>query len=159
MALGIRFFLEESSERVIGELSVTTRLAIGHEMIKLYFTGRRIIVSHRSKVGAASIPATFMFGSIGGALSSLFGRGKKGNRKPRSEYPSPNKILASDKDNFSIFFDEIVRVDLTKSSFTNIIAILTGNDKFDFSCRSRFELILALFEYGLTSKLKVYRND
>lgn len=149
--------LDAASERVIGELQVVAPLPLGFERLTLFFTDRRMIVSHGGKVGAGSIPATFMFGSVGGALSSIFGR-KRGPRKPKSQYPSPSRILSSDKDNFSIFFDEVVTVELKQTLTTNTIAIHTRTDKFDFTCRSRFDLVLANFEKNLGPKLVITRK-
>jgi hypothetical protein len=150
--------LEKGDEKVLGEIAVTARLPMGFERLRLYFTDRRIIVGHLSKIGAGSIAPTFMLGSLGSALGGLFGR--KGSRqKTRSELPSPGRILASHSDNFSILFDEIVSVDLTRESFKNTIAILSKNDKFDFSSQSLFDHVVSLFENGLRDKLRVHKVD
>src|SRR5713101_3478202 len=104
--------MEKSSERVVGEIAVTARLPMGYEKLRFYFTDRRIIVGHLSKVSAGSVAPTFMFGSIGAALGSLFSRNKRVPAKSKSDSPSPGRILASHRDNFSISFDEIISVDL-----------------------------------------------
>jgi hypothetical protein len=152
--------LEEPLEEVIGDLPVSAVLPMGFERLTLYFTDRRIIVSHRGKVGAGSVPTTaFMFGPLGSAVSGLFGRGK--NRpeqaKSGSRYPSPGKILASVKDNFSILFEEVVSVELTKTETTNRIVINAKDDKYNFTCRLRFDHIQALLEKQLSQKLKIIR--
>jgi hypothetical protein len=149
--------LEKRDERVLGEIAVTARLPMGFERLRLYFTDQRIIVGHSSKVGAGSVGPTFMLGSIGSALGGLFGR--KGSRPKAASggYPSPGKVLASHSDNFSIMFDEIVSVDITRESYKNTIAILSKNDKFDFICQSRFDLLVSLFEAGLRDKLRVHK--
>jgi len=51
----VQVFLEESSERVVGDLPVIAHLQMGFERLTLYFTDRRIIVSRRGKAGAGSI--------------------------------------------------------------------------------------------------------
>jgi hypothetical protein len=148
--------LEKEDERVLGEIAVTARLPMGFERLRLYFTDRRIIVGHLGKVGAGSIAPTFMLGSIGSALGGLFGR-KRPPQKTKSGLPSPGRILASRSDNFSILFDEIVSVDLSRESFKNTIAILSKNDKFDFVSPSRFDQVVSLFENGLRDKLRVHK--
>jgi hypothetical protein len=149
--------LEKGDEQVLGEIAVTARLPMGFERLRLYFTDRRIIVGHLGKVGAGSVAPTFFLGSIGSALGGLFGR-KGSCPKTKSGYPSPGRILASYSDNFSILFDEIVSVDLTRESYKNNIAILSRNDKFDFTCQSRFDQVVSLFEKGLRDKLRVHKS-
>ena len=151
--------MEDSSERVVGDLPVVAHLTMGYEKLTLFFTDRRIVVSRRGKVGAGSIPITFIFGSFGSALSGLFGGGTRKALKKKARYPLPSRILASDKDNFSIVFDEVVRADLTRTPSTCNILILSRDDKFDFTCRSRFDHIRSLLETALGSKLTVHHKD
>ena len=151
--------MEDSSEQVVGDLPVAAHLTMGYEKLTLFFTDQRIIVSRRGKVGAGSVPATFMFGSIGSLFSGLFGGRTKKPLKDRARYPPPSRILASDRENFSIIFDEVVRVDLTQTPSTCGILILSRDDKFDFTCRSRFDLIRSLFETAFGSKLTVHHKD
>jgi hypothetical protein len=152
-------FLEDSRERVIGDLPVAARLEMGFERLTLYFTDRRIIVGRGGKAGAGSVPTTFMFGSLGSAFSGLFGGGKRGAPKQKSGYPSPARILSMDKDNFSIRFEEVVSIDLTKTAMNSEIVILSRDDKFDFTSRSRYELVRSLFENSLGSKLRLHTKD
>jgi hypothetical protein len=152
--------LEGISEEVVSDLQVAAVLPMGFERLTLYFTDRRIIVSHRGKVGAGSVPTTaFMFGPLGSAVSGLFGRGKNkaGPSKSESRYPSPGRILASDKDNFYILFEEVVGVELTKTETTNRIVIHAKDDKYNFTSRTRFDQIISLLEKPLGAKLTVIR--
>ena len=132
---------------------------MGFERLTLFFTDRRIIVSRRGKAGASSVPATFMFGSIGSALGGLFGRGKHAPSEQGSLYPSPARILSSHRDNFFIPFENIVHVDLTKTSVNSSIMILSRDDKFDFTCRSKYDLIRTLLESSLGAKLTLHMKD
>jgi hypothetical protein len=150
--------MEDSSEKVVGDLHVSAKLSMGYEKLTLFFTDNRIIVSRRGKVGAGSVPTTFMFGSLGSLLSGLFGRGTKKSKGEKSRYPRPDRILGSDKDNFSIVFNEVVSADLTRTPLTCNITILSRDDKFDFTCRSRFELVRSLFQTALGSKLKIHHK-
>lgn len=147
--------MEETSEEVIGALPVVANLSMGFERLTLFFTDRRIIVGQGGKTGAASVPTTFMFGSIGTYLGNLFGRGKGSSGKKKSQYQSPNRILSSHRDNFEITFDEIVNVNLTQKPINTGISILSKDDKFEFTSRIRFEQILSLFQNSLGTKLHV----
>jgi hypothetical protein len=147
--------MENSSERVIGEIEVTATLSMGYERLNLFFTEQRIIASHRSKVGAGAVAPTFIFGSIGNAIGGLFGR-KKGNKGFGSEHPSLARILGADKSNFSIFFTDIVSVDLTKGTYKNRISLLSKNDKYEFSSASSFERVRRLFEDTLGGKVRLH---
>ena len=148
--------MEKSSERVVGEIAVTAKLPMGYEKLKLYFTDRRIIVGHLSKVGAGSVAPTFMFGSIGAALGSLFTRNKRVRGMSKSDSPSPGRILASHQDNFSISFDEIINVDLERGPYRNSISLVSNNDKLDLTSESRFDLLHSLFEKALGDKVRVH---
>lgn len=148
--------LEKSDEQVLGEVGVTVSLPMGFERLRLYFTDRRIIVGHLGKVGAGSVAPTFLLGLIGSALGGLFGKRKAVSGKSNSEYPSPARILASHRDNFSIFFEEIISVDLTRGPYKNSISILSKNDKFDLTSPSRIELLRSLFESVLKDKVRVH---
>ncbi len=148
--------LEKPDEKVFGEIPVTVKLPMGFERLTLYFTDRRILVGHLSKVGAGSVTPTFLFGSIGSTLGSLFGRRKKVRAEAKSQYPSPGRVLGSHPDNFSILFDEVISVDLAHESKGNSISILSRNEKLDFSCRSRFDVVRTLFEKALGEKVRVH---
>jgi hypothetical protein len=151
--------LEGPSEEVRGDILVTTQLSMGYERLRLYFTDRRIIASHLGKVGAGSVAPTFVLGSIGNALGGLFGRGKETRARSKSQYPSPDRILANHRSNFSIFFEEIVSADLTLGAYKNTIAILSKNDKFDFACTARFEQLRLLFQNALGDKVRLHRQN
>lgn len=148
--------LEESSEHVLGEIGVTAKLSMGFEKLSLFFTDQRIIASHQSKVGAGSIAPTFMFGSLGNALGSLFGRRKRPSRGSKSEYPNPAKILANDKSNFSITFEEVVSVDLIRGTYRNRITLLSKTDKYEFSSTARFDHVRRLFQDALGDKVRLH---
>jgi len=151
--------LEKSDERVLGDIPVTARLPMGFERMRLYFTDRRIIVGHLGKVGAGSVAPTFLLGSIGSALGGLFGRGKRPQSGSKSEFPSPGRILNSHRDNFSIAFEEIISVDITRGPYKNTISILTKNDKFDLTSPSRIEVLKSLFENAVTNKVRMHETN
>ncbi len=149
--------MEESSEEVVGALPVVANLSMGFERLTLYFTDRRLIVGQGGKTGAASVPTTFMLGSIGSYLGNLFGRGKGKSMKKEAEakYPRPTAILSLHQDNFAISFTDIVSVNLTRKPINTGISILSKDDKFDFTSRIRFDDVLSLFQNSLAAKLHV----
>ncbi len=100
-----------------------------------------------------------MFGSIGNALGSLFSRKKGPRTQSKSGYPSPGRILAADKSNFSIFFEEIVSVDLIKGTYKNSIGLLSKTDKYEFTSTARFDLVCRLFEDGLGDKVRLHAES
>ncbi len=146
--------MEDGSEQVVGDILVIAQLSMGYQRLRLYFTNRRIIASHLTKVGAGSVAPTFMFGSIGNALGGLLGR-KKGRAKSTSQYPGPDRILAAHKSNFFIALDEIVSVNLTRGTYKNSIALLSKNDKYEFTSPARFDKIRLLFENALPDRVQV----
>lgn len=151
--------MEQTSEQVQGDILVKAQLSMGYQRLRLYLTDRRIIASHLSKVGAGSVAPTFVLGSIGNALGSLLGRSRDGRAKSKAQYPSPGRILAMHSSNFSILFDEIVSVDLTLGAYKNTIAILSQNDKYDFTSTTRFEQIRLLFQNALREKVRLHRQN
>lgn len=151
--------MEKSSERVLGEIAVTVKLSMGFEKLSLFFTDQRIIASHQSKIGAGSIAPTFMLGCLGNALGSLFGRRKSPSRRSKSEYPSAEKILANDKSNFSIFFEEIVSVNLMRGTYKNTITLLSKTYKYDFSSTARFDHVRRLFQDALGDKVQLHTES
>ena len=129
------------------------QLSMGYQRLRLYFTDRRIIASHLTKVGAGSVAPTFMFGSIGNALGGLLGR-KKGAARSTSQYPGPDAILAGHRSNFSIAFEEIVSVNLTRGAYKNSITLLSKDDKYEFTSPARFDRIRLLFENALPGRVQ-----
>ena len=151
--------LEKSSERVLGEIGVTAKLSMGFQRLSLFFTDQRIIASHRSKIGAGGVAPTFMFGSLGNTLGSLFSRKKGSPARSKSEGSSPMRILAADKSNFSIFFEEIVSVDLIRGTYKNSITLLSKTDKYDFSSTTRFDHVRRLFQDALGGKVRLHSES
>jgi hypothetical protein len=138
----------------VGDILVIAQLSMGYQRLRLYFTDRRIIASHLTKVGAGSVAPTFMFGSIGNALGGLLGR-KKGGARSTSQYPGPDSILAGHRSNFSIALDEIVSVNLARGAYKNSITLLSKDDKYEFTSPARFDKIRLLFENALPDRVQV----
>lgn len=144
-------------EAVLGELPVTTNLALGSERLRLIFTDRRIVVDHVGKRGAGGVPGTAILGRLGNALEDLFKSGRESMSKRTTEKLSPDQILRAHKDNFSIDYGEVVSVAVVQTPMLGQITIVTGNEKFTLSSRARFDNIVALFGQTLKVKLSVRR--
>ena len=73
---------------------------------------------------------------------------------------TPERILASDKDNFPVPYDHIVSVELTitETGRTGIM-ILTRDDKFTFSTGLSFEKVSELFRDKIGTRLSIKRNQ
>src|SRR2546428_14037224 len=106
-------------------------------------TDTRIIVVYRGKRGAGALATGQLFGGLSGAFEDLFKSGKESISKPRGSQ-SPKEILASNKDNFAIGLDEIVKGEVEETSPLVDLTILTKNEKLEFSARLRVDRRLVL---------------
>ncbi len=142
-----------SPEVVLGEVPVVARLALGAERLSLFLTGTRIIVAHVGKRGAGALATISLLGRLSEALEDLFKTGRESVRKRKSHTLSPESILAADKDNFPLRYDEIVSVELTERFHGAEMTIVTRDDKLRFSTSLDFEKVVNLLGERLGSKL------
>ena len=145
--------MTNSSEAILGEIPVIARLALGAEHLSLFLTSTRIVVAHVGKRGAGAVATLSFFGRLSEALEDLFKRGGESVRQRRTNTLSPEGILAADKDNFSVGYDEIVAVDVIEGFRTTGITIVTRDDKLHFSTRRDFESVVSLLGQNLGPKL------
>jgi len=150
--------LDEKTETVLGEIPVIARLQLGSEHLTLIPTDTRIIVVYRGKRGAGALATGQFFGGLSGAFEDLFKSGKESLSKPRGSQ-SPKEILASNKDNFAIGLDEIVRVEVEETSHLVDLTILTKNEKLEFSARLRFDRVVELLGKVVGDKMFSRRLD
>jgi hypothetical protein len=129
----------------------------GSERLRLLFTSRRILVDRVGKRGSGAVLGTSLLGKIGGALEDLFKSGRESAGKRKVEEMTPDQVLQAHKDNFAIGYDEVVSVTVEQTEMLPRITILTGTDKFEFSCRSRFAHIVETFKGKLGDRLTVQR--
>jgi hypothetical protein len=146
-----------SAERILGEIPVVTKLALGSERMSLFMTDSRILVAHVGKRGAGAAVSINLLGKLSGALEDLFKSRKESVGKRRMKSAGVKEILAADKDNFSIRFDEVVNVTITQGVSLTGLMILTGNDKFEFSTRLPVDRVVELFTPSLAPKVTVSR--
>jgi len=150
------FLLSGSDETVRSEIPVVSRLAIGSERLRLFLTDKRILVAHVGKRGTAAVATASLFGRLSSVIEDLFKRGKESMTK-RTDQMRPADILATDKDNFSIGYDEVVSVRLVEAPYLTLITMVTTQDKLEFSTSLSLDNVLEAFEELLTGKLDVDR--
>ncbi len=126
---------------------------MGAERLSLYMTSKRIIVVHVGKRGAGAAATSSLLGRIGGGLEDLVKGGRESVHRRGAAMNTPESILASDKDNFSIGFDEVVSVYVIQGFRSTGIILVTRDDKMQFSCRESFDSVVGLFSRTLPSKL------
>ncbi len=142
-----------TEEAIIGEIPVSTQLALGVENLRLFLTPSRFIVARAGKRGAGAAAGISLLGKFTAGLEGLF-RGGKGSLKRQGPGElTPERVLGAHKDNFFIAYEEIIRVELGLSSSKVKITVLTTDDKFQFQTSSRMDPIRTLLTNALGSKV------
>ena len=149
--------VSEGSELVLAQIPVTARLEIGSERLMLFLTRSRIIVGRIGKSGAGRVFATSFLGLLGDLFAGLFKNAPESRRKRRLEELSPQEILESDKDNFSIGLDEVVSVQIVSKEYRTFLTVLTRAEKLEFSTPMGLENIAKLFSENLGPKVRTTR--
>jgi hypothetical protein len=127
--------LSRDSELVTGVIPANARLGIGFEQLQLVVTTQRIIVVHKAKKGRGGLASILVLGGHSGDFADP-DKPKTPVGKGRGyEHVDPKKVLASNKDNFAIRFSELVSVQVDESRESTTIAMVTGDDKFQFFTR------------------------
>jgi hypothetical protein len=148
--------MSDSAEIVIGEVPVIMRLNVGSERLSLLFTSSRIIVARVGKRGAGSTASLPLWAMLSGGIEGLFKWRKEKAKKKAATVLTPERILAADKDNFPVPYEEIVSVELTLTDTGRTgMMILTRDDKFTFSTGLSFEKVSGLFREKLGAKLLI----
>jgi len=149
--------LKSDPETLMAEIPAYARLALGSERLVIFLTSTRMIVASIGKRGAGALATTSFFGGLSGAFEDIFKVGRESAVRRRLETLIPEKILASDKDNFAISLLEIVKVDVEETVGPVRITILTGSEKIQLSTRLGFEHVAGLFRNVLGSKVVTRR--
>ena len=144
-----------SSEAIIGEIPVVTRLAMGSERLRLFLTSGRLILAHVGKRGAGALAMTAFLGKLSGLLEDLFKRSRESLKTRKVDSSSPDRILGFDKDNFYINYSEIISVKLEPLPQGAFIEVLSKNDKLEFWTSMEFEPVTALFRDVLGEKVRI----
>ncbi|HWY28777.1 MAG TPA: hypothetical protein VNW25_05910 [Candidatus Sulfotelmatobacter sp.] len=147
--------MSDQGEQVLGEIPVVARLSVGSERLTLYFTTTRIIVAHLSKRGVGSPAMGSFFGWISGAVEDIFRGGKESVTKHAMKLSTPQGILAADKGNFSIQYQEVVSVAVDLGEPLARFTILTRDEKLVFTTRARRQVLLDLLRKVMDPKVVV----
>lgn len=135
------------------------KLSVGSERLGLLFTDSRLIVARVGKRGATSTASLPIWAALSGAIDGLLKWRKESSKKKAAAIMTPERILAADKDNFPVPYDQIVSVELTVTETGRIgIIILTRDDKFNFSTGLSSEKVLTLFRENLAAKLSIKKG-
>ncbi|HZY93300.1 MAG TPA: hypothetical protein VFE98_00355 [Candidatus Bathyarchaeia archaeon] len=144
-------------EQILGEIPVVTRLAIGSERLRLLITTSRILIVHIGKRGAGALATSSLFGKLSGVVEDALKTGRESLRQSAKRRLVPSDVLAADKDNFPLSYNDIVSVDITDLGLLVSLTILSKDDKFQFRTQMKYELIVELFEKTLSSKIRTRR--
>jgi len=145
--------MSHSAEAVLADVPVTASLYLSSERLRMFFTQKRIILAHIGKRGVASPALASFFGRLSGALEDLFKSGKESVAKRGLKGASPDQILALDKDNFSINYDDVVTVEVSGFGTLYRIVMVTKDEKLRFTTRASPEFLKLLTQY-LGEKVK-----
>jgi hypothetical protein len=148
----------EGLEVVLGEIPVVYRLEMGSERLILFPTNTRIIVARVGKRGAGAMAGAGLLGRLSGALEDLFKGGRESLSKRGLGSLSPEKILVSDRNNFSISYSEVVSVEILRNPFTTSIMLLTHSEKLEFSTRMSVDRVVTILGKNLGSRLAVKKR-
>jgi len=142
---------------VEGLIPVSARLSLGSERLNMYVTNRRIILAHVGKRGAGAVAGATFFGGLSGGFEDLLKSGKEFLDKRRLQSLKPGDILAADKDNFPISFEDIVQVEVEEAPRVVRFVILSKDEKLRFSTLTNFDAVVSLLSERLGNKLRARR--
>jgi hypothetical protein len=145
--------VSDAGESILGEIPVSVKRGVGFEKLRLYITGKRIIVAHESKKGLGALALTPLLGRYSGSSEdSARDRSMRGG-KGRVEALSPGNVLVARKDNFALSYEELVSVELNQSSQATNMTILTNQEKFQFSTNMEISEVVGLLAPKLGTRL------
>ncbi len=144
------------SETVVGEVPVIMKLSVGSERLAIVFTSTRMIVARVGKRGAGSVASLPLWAVLSGGIEALFKRRKESGKEKAAAVLSPAQILASDKDNFPIRYDQIVSVELSRTETGRTeMMILTRDDKYSFSTGMTLNRVVEFFHDKIGERLVI----
>lgn len=114
-----------SDEKVLGGLEVETQLRFGSEHLFLLFTQRRMLFAHLAKMGKSSAVLSNLLGKFSRGLSISPG---KGNRLSGLASIRPETILARDRDNFGVDYNNVVGLTIEPSGPDRSRIVLVTRD-------------------------------
>jgi hypothetical protein len=109
-------------------------------------------------MGAAGLASSLIVGSHSGAFEDPGKLTVEIGVRKRFDGVIPEKVLLSDKDNFEIGYEELVRVEVNDGPDATAIVLLTGNDKFQFFTGFKAQEIVELLADHIGNKLVARRT-
>lgn len=148
--------MSDSAEIVLGEVPVIMKLSVGSERLALVFTSNRMIVARVGKRGAGSVASLPLWAVLSGGIEALFKRRKESGKEKAVAVLSPGRILAADKDNFPVGYNDIVTVELSRTETGRTeMMVLTGNDKYSFSTGMTLDRVADFFRDRIGTRLVI----
>ncbi len=145
--------MSERSEEVGGVVPASAKLALGSERLNLFVTNRRIIVAHIGKRGTGALATTTFFGKWSGAIEDIFKSSRESLGKRKRGGMNPDEILAQNRDNFAIDYENVVRVEIDGYGSLTGLTMFTKQDKFQFFTRMGPAVLRELFVERLGAKM------
>jgi hypothetical protein len=140
-------------ESVVGIISANARLGVGFEQLQLIVTDRRIVVVHKAKKGAGGLASILVLGGHSGVFADPDKPTLALERKKRFRNVDVEKVLASNKDNFTVRYSEMISVELDDGPDATGISLITGEDKFEFFTSVEAREVSGLLEEHLGPRL------
>lgn len=151
--------VEDEPEQVAGVISANVRLGFGYEQLLLVITDKRIVVVHKGKKGAIGLAGILVLGSHGGSFLDPDKPGSPIQGKIGVNKVDVEKVLASNKNNFAVRYDEMVAVEIVPGKDSTSVMMVTGNDKFQFYTGLEAEELVKLLSRYLGERLRTSRNS
>ena len=148
----------KNPEHVAGVISANARLGFGFEQLLLVVTDRRIVVVHKGKKGAVGLASILVLGSHGGSFLDPDKPGSPLQGKLSFDKVDVDKVLASNKNNFDVGYDEMISVEVDGGPSATRITIVTGNDKFQFFTGLEAEEVVKLLAGRLGDRLSARKT-
>lgn len=146
------------TEKIVDQIPVVAKLAIGREQLRLILTSKRIIIAHVGKRGLGAITIGAMIGVLANVLESVFMGGRESGKKRKMREATPEQILLDDKGNFSIGYSDIIRVELTEAELGAGIIILTRDQKLQLSTGADVTRLEAMFDRFLGDRVALVKG-
>jgi len=144
-------------EHAVGIISANVRLGFGFEQLILVVSNRRIVVVHKGKKGAVGLASILVLGSHGGSFldPDKPSTPLQGALNTELEKVNIDKVLASNKNNFDVRYDEMITVELERRTNATGITVVTDLDKFEFFTGMDAQEVANLLRPNLGEKLSV----
>jgi hypothetical protein len=145
-------------ERIAGVISANVRLRFGFEQLLLVVTDRRIVVVHKGKKGAVGLASILVLGSHSGSFLDPDKPGSPLQGRLNFEKVDVEKILASNKNNFDVRYEEMISVEVDEGPNATSVTMVTGNDKFQFFTGLEAEEVVKLLAGRLGDRLSARKT-